>query len=626
MFKRALDKEQLHKANKRPKTTLASIYFPGSHAGTQPDANSSTALARIRVEGGGEETRKSSNYPHRRQQLYRHHPLRELPLICQTPESARASSVLQGALEDSLIHYKPAKPIAAWSENDLYKWYEWYLEPDMTRQDPRRWREWQDDRRLDDDGKALQQQLERWDVRCPLCFLYRDVTCNRHAMADCQRPAKEMVCFIESRLRETLFGIEDRGIGGYGEVPWCGGCCLPRSRCSNWEKTDGEGERRGDDRAWHRINDEWCRFYLVVIHAVSAMLTFQLPSRMTLLQQVKIWQQGSRIQFNSLLDLDGLEVGKWLMSPMWWDSRQVMIMLRVFYQLDMAVEEAWVLKAIERRQVELNALSLQQWDDWDSTVHYRGPAARKQKRHKTEKMKMDINSADEGYIKDALDNAAEELKGYKDMDSYWWAVQARIREWGEEAIQCQLCRAYTWSESCYTHSARVCRMWSNESERFRTLVNKLSGLDGEEKKGTDADADEGEDKEADEGYGTCQTCRFPVAVCQPISRDDRKSGRREAEWGRCRGTDVLKQTVAALLVIAGGKLGKMVIDEEMAEWRQGSESGRWVDMMEEWKKGGIGFEGLADEWLQQQVSCGRGGEPRIVRIFLQLTGGFKKLI
>ncbi|KAK4080141.1 hypothetical protein Trihar35433_1246 [Trichoderma harzianum] len=545
MFKRALDKEQLHGANKRPKTTRASIYFPGgSPAGTQQDANSSTALTRIRVEGGGEETRKSSNYPHQRRQLYRHHPLRELPLIYQTPESAQASSVLQGALEDSLIHYKPAKPIAAWSENDLYKWYEWYLEPDMTRQDPRRWRDWQDDRRLDDDGKAFQQQLER------------------HAMADCQRPAKEMACLIESRLRETLFGIEDRGIGGYGEVPWCGGCCLPRSRCPMWEKTDGEGERRGDDRAWHRINDEWCKFYLVVIHAVSAMLTFQLPSRMTLLQQVKIWQQGSRIQFNSKLDLDGLEVGKWLMSPMWWDSRQVMIMLRVFYQLDMAVEEAWMLKAIERRQVELNALSLQQWDDWDSTVNHVAAAGRKQKRHRREKMKMDINSADEGYIKDALDDAAEELKHYKDMDSYWWAIQARIREWGEEAIQCQLCRAYTWSESCYTHSAR------------------LSGLDGEEKEGTDADADEGEDKEADEGYGTCQTC---------------------------------------------GKLGKMVIDEEMAEWRQSSESGRWVDMMEEWKKGVIGFEGLADEWLQQQVSCGRGGEPRIVRIFLQLTGGFKQL-
>ncbi|KAL6795710.1 hypothetical protein J3E68DRAFT_405053 [Trichoderma sp. SZMC 28012] len=55
-------------------------------------------------------------------------------------------------------------------------------------------------------------------------------------------------------------------------------------------------------------------------------------------------------------------------------------------------------------------------------------------------------------------------------------------------------------------------MW-NESERFRMLVNKLLGLDGEEKEGTDADADEGEDKEADEGYGTCQICRFPVAVC-----------------------------------------------------------------------------------------------------------------
>ncbi|KAK4058993.1 hypothetical protein Trihar35433_11284 [Trichoderma harzianum] len=444
-------------------------------------------------------------------------------------------------------------------------------------------------------------------------------------MSECPRPARKTACLIESRLQDALVGIEERGIGGYGEVPWCGWCCLPRSRCPMWEKPDGEGERHGDDREWHQIEKERCVFHQVVIGAVSAMLTFQLPSEMTLLQQVRIWREGSRTRFKSELDMGGLDVGGWLLSPMWWNSRQVMIMLRVFYQLDMAVEEAWVLKAIERRQVELNALGLQQWDDWESINNRVAVARRKRKAAEKRIKKMDIKSTDEEDIKNALQCVAEELGRYEYMDSYWWAVQARIQEWGEGAIKCQLCRAYTWSEACYKHLARTCEM-RVESERFKALVGKLSALKGGEKEGTYANAgeNEGEDKEIDEGYGTCQICRFPVAVCQPISKDDRKSGRREAEWGRCRGTEVLKQTVAALLVIAGGKLGKMVIDDEMAEWRQSSESGRWVDMIEGWKKGEIGFEGLADEWIQQQVSCGRSGEPRIVRIFVQLTGGFRQ--
>lgn len=43
-------------------------------------------------------------------------------------------------------------------------------------------------------------------------------------------------------------------------------------------------------------------------------------------------------------------------------------------------------------------------------------------------------------------------------------------------------------------------------------------------------------------------------------------------YARCRGTEVLKETVTALLVIAGSQSGKMVIDKEMVEWMQ-SEGG-----------------------------------------------------
>lgn len=288
--------------------------------------------------------------PLKRRQLHGHHPLRDAPP--HDVLSVRASSVLQGALEDSLLHHRMAKPVAAWSEDDLYTWYGQYLEESDSRpRDPRTWREWRDDRRLDDEDKMLQKQLERWCVKCPLCLLHRDTRCNGHDLSECSRPERKLACLIERRLGGTLADIQLTGLRGYGEVPWCASCCLPRSRCPEWEKADGEGERPGDDQEWHQEKQGACQSYNgVVLRAVSAMLSFALPSGATLLQQAESWRRDSRTHFNRELDLGG-----WLLSPMRWGSRQVVIMLRMFHQLDMAVEEAWVLKAMERRQGELNA-------------------------------------------------------------------------------------------------------------------------------------------------------------------------------------------------------------------------------------------------------------------------------
>lgn len=327
------------------------------------------------------------------------------------------------------------------------------------------------------------------------------------------------------------------------------------------------------------------------------MLSFALPSGATLLQQAEAWRKDSRTHFNRELDLGG-----WLLSPMRWGSRQVVIMLRVFHQLDMAVEEAWVLKAVERRQVELNALGLQQWKDREAMASHDVVTA------DVKPTKLDIK------VLNSMRGAAryhEEQRKHRlscgRPDAYWREVRDRIREWGQGGIRCQLCRANRWSEQCYRHSASACSAWK-ESESYRMLVDKLSGLEGMGR-GDGA------------GDGTCQRCMFPVQVCQLAAPEPSSIDSTADEWGACRGTEVMKQTVAALLMREGGALGTQVINQEMAEWEQ--QIGGWDDSLVGWWERKTGFAGLADEWLQMPVPDMERWQPRLVRIFLRLAGGFE---
>lgn len=78
------------------------------------------------------------------------------------------------------------------------------------------------------------------------------------------------------------------------------------------------------------------------------------------------------------------------------------------------------------------------------------------------------------------------------------------------------------------------------------------------------------------------------------------------------------QTVAALLVIGGGRLWKMVVDEAM-ERSKAKGSDKWDSVIEKWKSGQIKYEELPKEWMVEQVPSGM---PRIIEIFMRLTGGF----
>ncbi|KAL6792751.1 hypothetical protein J3E68DRAFT_407316 [Trichoderma sp. SZMC 28012] len=424
--------------------------------------------------------------------------------------------------------------------------------------------------------------------------------------------------------------IEKNGIGGYGEAPWCSKCCLPRSRCRQWNKRDGEGEKDGDDREWRERSDsEECVFPGVVINTVSAMLAFELPSGVTLKQKVEQWWESSRTRFNEDLGLSG-----WLLSPMLWDGRQMMTMVRVFHQMDIAVEEMWIQNAIEQRRVELSALSLQQWVDRE-TLDNCMPVVRGSWQESTTLSRdqgmpeMKIETADDECIKDILEYDEYEMErhwGSGGDEFYWELVQNRIREWGQGRIQCQLCRAYEWSEMCYNHAAGECTSW-DESEEFRGLVEKLSSVKGRGRRGEDGSKIKDEDEDEDEDYekwltsrDTCQgKCRFPRSVCIPMLEEEIIAGTKSDEWGGCRGTEVMIQTVAALLVIANGRLGRMVVNEAMKESKEARWNSRWDSVIEKWEGGQMKYMELPREWMEEQLPT---GIPRILSIFIRLTGGF----
>lgn len=113
------------------------------------------------------------------------------------------------------------------------------------------------------------------------------------------------------------------------------------------------------------------------------------------------------------------------------------------------------------------------------------------------------------------------------------------------------------------------------------------------------------------------TCGFPRAVCMPMLEEEIVDGTKSDEGG-CRGTEMMMQTVAALLVIGGGRLWKMVVDEAM-ERSKAKGSDKWDSVIEKWKSGQIKYEELPKEWMVEQVPSGM---PRIIEIFMRLTGGF----
>lgn len=47
-------------------------------------------------------------------------------------------------------------------------------------------------------------------------------------------------------------------------------------------------------------------------------------------------------------------------------------------------------------------------------------------------------------------------------------------------------------------------------------------------------------------------------------------------------------------------------------------------MIEEWKNGETGHDGLPEAWMEEKIINRGSGKPRIVRGLVQLIGGFKR--
>lgn len=222
------------------------------------------------------------------------------------------------------------------------------------------------------------------------------------------------------------------GLGGYGPVPWCSECCLPRSRCPSWTKLNGDGTTTSE---WDRENDQlWlvrggsrCVFRDIVVNAVSAMLSFQFSHTNVFGHQVQAWRDGSWIRFNKTLGLEG-----WLASPIAWDRRDVMVILYVFCRLDNAVEDMWIDSQIKHRRTILGLRGSEFC--WAK----RGDPGR-EILHTDD---QEITSTWRDRARDALKEAE-----YQSMQSYGYCgelsflrlLRARAQLWHRGSIRCHVC-------------------------------------------------------------------------------------------------------------------------------------------------------------------------------------------
>lgn len=313
----------------------------------------------------------------------------------------------------------------------------------------------------------------------------------------------------------------------------------------------------------------------------------------TFWDQIEVWRSQSDIRFNQHWGTEG-----WLLSPMPWGRQDVMVMLCIFCRLDVVVEDLWIEKEVDRRRGELHLPSPEV--NYIIIKQQRQPRLDPQKSKTVAKRDVpdeDAMSLQRSNIQEALDMAeyeGERSSGYWGDTAYLSTLGARVQAWRRGGIRCQLCLAYEWSETCYLHDMEACTLRS-ESKPAMTLLHRWSGIRGAEK---------GEGKQ-------CLRCRFPNVVCRPIKNEDADDNRGSAAGEgsvSCCGVEILCRTVAALLTVADGVLGDMVIQEEMGK--------------EKWDKD---YDRLSREWMGEQVRIGNSTAPRIVRIFQRLLDGFNGL-
>lgn len=177
--------------------------------------------------------------------------------------------------------------------------------------------------------------------------------------------------------------------------------------------------------------------------------------------------------------------------------------------------------------------------------------------------------------------------GYSGESSFLRLLRARAQLRHRGSIRCHVCMMYEWSEACYLHDMTMCTL-RKESRLANALLAEWEGLAG---------ADGGEREQ-------CDSCRFPISVCRLGHgyNDDWTS----CDGMKCEGVTVLKRVVAALMTVADGSIGDLVVEEEE-------------------KVSYATYEKFSREWLEEQIETRGGKMPRIANMFHRLLDGFEVL-
>ncbi|KAJ6436771.1 Alpha-galactosidase 2 [Purpureocillium lavendulum] len=435
---------------------------------------------------------------------------------------------------------------------------------------------------------TVKRQLERWSVRCPLCLLYRDTACHGHTLSSCPKSEGKEARGLRGRLWEGIVELQYRGFQGYGPVPWCGNCLLPKSACPAWT-TRIPPEAYADPREGRVSQDQAvedgsrCAFREVVVDALSAVMSFSGPPTdmamggKSFRAHVEAWRGSSAIRFNRHMGLEG-----WLLSPARWGEQDVAVMLRVFCHLDAGVEDMWIEKEVAQRRAALAV----------DVVRPPSPALC----GSTDDGTDDLDPEEEQRLRihEALQyakNQREQASMSGGYYSFTLNLRKRLAAWYKGGVRCQLCLMYEWSEVCYLHDMEECQM-RPEAQRARSLLNQWSDLRGAE--GGTAEC--------------CPGCRFPLFVCRLAEDGASGESERDGRAGACNwmGARVMVLTVASLLTARKGILGEAVI--------------RKVRREKDWN-GRV--EDLSRDWMAEQIVVTDGlTVPRIVEVFQRLLDGF----
>lgn len=132
------------------------------------------------------------------------------------------------------------------------------------------------------------------------------------------------------------------------EMSWCIYCHLPCSQCPAWSASGKE------TKDWTLQDASRCLHAKVIGNAVATMMGLLEGKFSALAECVAEWMDETN-------DDSDRQIYEWLASPMRWGSEDVMVMTRIFHQLDRGLEEIWRRDRIEERRKELGALTMVEW-------------------------------------------------------------------------------------------------------------------------------------------------------------------------------------------------------------------------------------------------------------------------